>query len=199
MLAQRDVEAARDNYRGAEPGPAVRKFLEEEPAEKRGTDQLNVAHGRDHGGTPPLEGLDDEEMAEQAPEPEAGEQGCVHGAARELERVEGQEERGQQQSAETGEGDGCIGRILPADLASQHLVEAVAERIDQHQHGTPLHHRRAGADDDECAQEAHQDGGPAPGADLLAQDGHEKAVTKIGPAKEMAAAVGRSMVRRPRK
>src|SRR4051794_4448127 len=54
-LAQRDVEAAADDDCGAQPGPAVGKLGEEEPADDGGADQLDVAHGCHHRGAAPLE------------------------------------------------------------------------------------------------------------------------------------------------
>ena len=97
------------------------------------------------------------------------------GAVGQADGEEGQQQAGKEQAAEPRQGDGGKGGIDAAHLARQDLIGAIGQRVDQHQHRAPLHHRRAGADDDQRAQEAEDHGGPAPQADLLAQQRARKA------------------------
>ena len=174
VLAVGDVEPARDDDGRPDPGREVGELGEEEVAQEGGPDELAVAHGRAKRGRAPLHRLDDEIMSDEPEDPHAGEDEPVEERRRQDEGREGQDDGRDGEAAQAGKRDRDRGGVRAADLARENLVDRIAERVEQHEHGTPLHHVRAGPDDEEGSREAHDHRRPTPRADLLAQHGHRE-------------------------
>src|SRR5438270_11753930 len=100
-------------------------------------------------------------MAEQAKQADGGEESDIDPDGRKPEVRKGQEQEARkEQAANAGEHDRNLGRVVATDLAGQHLIYAVTERVHQDQDGAPMDDAGPRTDDDQRAGETEHDGGP---------------------------------------